>query len=165
MKKLDCGCGQGRRPAPGYDAYCDVFEPTTKMPGPYYKCPMEDMSCFQDKEFDFARCHHSLEHVTDADAACRELNRIAKSGLISFPGPLAEMCYGRRDHNYYIFPEKGRLIFVPKFHLSLGVPRRDVGGQLNIDFEWHDSFEWVVVHPVVMALRPHPPSLAECLAK
>ena len=153
MKKIDVGCGQGRRPSPGYDAYCDVFEPTTKMPGPYYKCPMEDMSVFQDKEFDFARCHHVIEHTTDPNRACSELVRIAKAGILSFPTAHAEMCYGRKDHNWYVFVFRGKLFFVPKFNESLGIPRAVAGGGLNVDFEWKDSFEWVVLEPAVRKLR------------
>ena len=134
--RLDCGCGSGRRPAKDFDAYCDVIKPRegVVLPEPYYCCPMEDMSCFQDKEFDYVRCHHVIEHVEDPKKACTELIRIGKSGLISFPPPQAEMCYGRKDHNWHVFVDRHRLVFVPKFYESLGFPRSVAGGALNVDF-------------------------------
>jgi hypothetical protein len=104
------------------------------------------MSCFKDKEFDWIRAHHSIEHCTDPDKACAEIQRIGKAGIISFPGTLAEMCYGRRDHNWYVFHENKRLVFVPKFHESLGFPRRIAGGTLNVDFRWEGSFNWIVLN-------------------
>ena len=147
MKRIDVGCGSGKRPAAGYDVYCDIIEPRPGLvlPEPYYEYPMEDMRCFKDKEFDFARCHHVIEHVNDPDAACRELIRIARAGIISFPPPQAEMMFGRRDHNFFVFVDRGRLLFVKKRHASYGVPRAVTRCELNVNFEWEGFFDWQVV--------------------
>lgn len=146
LKKIDIGSGDGRRPAKGYDVYTDVFAPRTPMPGngKFVLCPMEKMP-FKDKEFDYARCHHVIEHTTDPDKACSELVRIAQAGILSFPPPQAEMMFGRKDHNWFVFVDRNRLLFVKKRHPSYGVPRRVTGCQLNVNFEWEGSFDWQVV--------------------
>jgi len=147
MKKLDCGCGSGRRPAPGYDAYCDIIAPAPGviLPTPYYQCPLEDMRCFKNKEFDFVRCHHALEHTNDPGRACSELVRIAKAGILSFPTPQAELMFGRKDHNWFVFVDRGRLLFVRKRNPSLGIERRLTGCELNVDFKWENDFKWQMV--------------------
>jgi ubiquinone/menaquinone biosynthesis C-methylase UbiE len=100
---------------------------------------------FKDKEFDYARCHHVIEHTQDPDKACRELIRIAKEGILSFPPPQAEMMFGRKDHHWFVFVDRGRLLFVKKRHSSYGVARKVTGCELNVDFRWKDSFQWQVV--------------------
>jgi SAM-dependent methyltransferase len=105
---------------------------------------MEDMP-FRDKEFDWARCHHVIEHTTDPDKACQELIRIAKAGILSFPPPQAEMMFGRRDHNWYVFVDRQRLLFVPQWHESMGIPRAKTRCELNVNFQWEETFEWQVV--------------------
>ncbi len=143
--KLDCGCGSGpKRPAPGFDAYCDILDPKFVTARPYWQCAMEEMP-FKDKEFDFARCHHVIEHVNDPNKACAELIRIAKAGIISFPPPQAEIMFGRKDHHWFVFVDRGRLLFVRKRHPSYGVPRAVTGCQLNVDFKWEGSFKYQVV--------------------
>jgi len=145
LKRIDIGSGDGKRPAKGYDVYTDVNLPRTPMPGKFVLCPMESMGMFQDKEFDYARCHHVIEHVNDPDAACTQLIRIAKAGIISFPTPQAELMFGRRDHNWFVFVDRGRLLFVRKRYPCFGVPRRVTYCELNVDFNWEGSFKWITV--------------------
>jgi hypothetical protein len=134
-----------RRAAKGFDVYTDVIDPSkADVPGQYIQCPMEKMP-FKDKEFAYARCHHVLEHTNDPDKACSELVRIAASGLISFPTPQAEIMFGRSDHNWFVFVDRGRLLIVKKRYASYGVPRRDTGCELNANFEWRWTFDWQVV--------------------
>ena len=143
MKKIDIGSGGGKRPAKGFDMYTDINMPK-EPPSPFVQCAMEDMP-FGNKEFDFARAHHVIEHTVKPDAACSELIRIAKAGILSFPPPQAEMMFGRRDHLWYVFVDRGRLLFVKKRHASYGVPRAVTRCELNVNFEWEDSFDWQVV--------------------
>lgn len=142
--KIDIGSGDGKRPAKGYDVYTDIFVPRTPMPGKFVLCPMEKMP-FKDKEFDYARCHHVIEHTNDPGRACSELIRIAKAGVLSFPTPQAELMFGRRDHNWFVFVDRGRLLFVRKRNPSLGIERRLTGCELNVDFKWEGSFKWQMV--------------------
>ena len=146
-KAIDIGCGTGpKRPAPGYDRYCDVIpvRQGVQYPIPYTCCQMESMP-FEDKEFDFARCHHVIEHTNDPDKACSELIRIAKAGILSFPPAQAEIQFGRRDHNWFVFVDHGRLLFIKKRYPAYGVPRAVTGCELNRDFVWSGSFKWVTV--------------------
>lgn len=145
-RKIDIGCGSGpKRPAPGFDAYCDIHDPSVVTARPYYQCPMEDMHVFGNKEFDYARCHHVIEHVNDPNKACAELIRIAKGGIISFPTMQAELLFGRRDHNFFVTIDHGRLLFIRKRHPCYGVPRAVSGAELNVDFAWEGSFQWLVI--------------------
>ena len=98
MKRVDLGSGGGKRPAPGYDVYTDVNMPKAPPPN-FVQCPLEAMPMFKDKEFDYARCRHVIEHCVDPDKACSEIIRIAKAGVISFPSPQAEMMHGLAEHN------------------------------------------------------------------
>jgi len=143
MKRIDVGSGGGRRPAPGYDMYTDINMPA-EPPSPFVQCPMEMMP-FKDKEFDYARCHHVIEHTNDPGRACSELVRIAKAGILSFPTPQAELMFGRKDHNWFVFVDRGRLLFVRKRNPSLGIERRLTGCELNVDFKWENDFKWQMV--------------------
>lgn len=145
MSSIDLGCGATRkRCAQGYDVYTDIVEPKETLPGVYVKCPMENMP-FTDKEFDHARCHHVLEHVQDPNKACAELIRIAKAGIISFPPMQAEIQFGRKDHQWFVCIDKGRLLFIKKRHPSYGIPRRVTMCELNVNFEWEGRFQWQCV--------------------
>lgn len=144
-KTIDIGCGGTlRRAAPGYDVYTDIIDKSADFNGNYVRCAMENMP-FHNKEFSYARCHHVLEHTDDPDRACSELVRIAQAGIISFPPPQAEIMFGRKDHRWFIFVDRRRLLIVKKRHPSYGVPRRDTGCELNVDFRWEGTFDWQVV--------------------
>ena len=83
-KRIDIGCGATlKRAAPGYDVYTDIVECDLDLPGKYVRCAMEKMP-FANKEFEYARCHHVIEHTEDPAEACSELIRIAKAGVRSF---------------------------------------------------------------------------------
>lgn len=125
--------------------YTDIIKPVADFDGPYVQTPAEDLSMFADKSFDFARCHHVIEHVNDPAKACSELIRIAKSGILSFPPMQAEIMFGRRDHNWFVAIDRGRLLFIKKRHESYGIPRSITHCELNVDFPWEDSFEFQVV--------------------
>ena len=145
MKRVDVGCGGTvKRCAKGYDVYTEVFIPKEPMPAKFVLCSIEDMP-FKDKEFDYARCNHVIEHTEDPGKACSELVRIAKAGILSFPPPQAELMFGRKEHRWFVFVDKGRLLFVAKRNPSYGVPLKQTRCELNVNYEWKDSFEWIVV--------------------
>jgi SAM-dependent methyltransferase len=146
---LDAGSGIGpKRPAIGFSAYCDIIQPKNGdvVPENYHVAALEDMWCFTDKQFDYVRCHHAIEHTFDPDKACSELIRVGRRGLISYPPMWSCMLFGRRDHNWFVTEDTGRLVFIRKRHPSYGVPRRDVGTKLNLNFSWEGDFKWLVVN-------------------
>ena len=145
---LDAGSGIGpKRPAKGFSAYCDIIVPKNGdiVPENYHVAPLENMSCFGDKQFNYVRCYHAIEHCLDPDKACSELIRVGKGGLISFPPMQAEIMFGRKEHNWFVAVDRGRLLFIKKRHPSYGVPRRATGCQLNVNYPWTGSFKWQVV--------------------
>jgi ubiquinone/menaquinone biosynthesis C-methylase UbiE len=144
LRKIDIGCGGTlKRCAKGYDVYTDVFEPREELPGKFVLCPAEKLP-FGDKEFDYARMHHVIEHTNDPGKACEEMLRISKAGIISFPPAQAELMFGRKEHKWFVFVDRGRLLFVKKRHPSYGIPRKQTGCELNVNFEWEGVFKWLV---------------------
>lgn len=69
---------------------------------------------FSDKEFDFAYSHHVFEHVEDPLTACREMMRIAKSGVIITPSILADLLFGRSYHKWLVMDRGNTLMFFRK---------------------------------------------------
>jgi len=163
MKKIDIGCG-GRKLHEGYDVYTDIYKSDAVKNNPevnkrFVLASMEDMSMFKDKEFDFARCHHVIEHVNDPDKACSELIRIAKSGVLYFPTVQADILIGRADHNWLIFPidvkgeKQKHLLFIRKRFKSYYPPHKkalppEIRPMISLQapiFRWKGSFKWTVV--------------------
>jgi SAM-dependent methyltransferase len=76
---------------------------------------------FDDDQFDFAVCSHTLEDVRDPIRVCRELSRIAKAGYVEVPSRLVEQAYGVEGpwagwghHRWLIDVVDGGLRFVHK---------------------------------------------------
>ena len=155
-QKIDCGCGH--RPKPGFDVYTDVYASKEVQNNPevlnrFIKTPLEDMSMFEDKQFDYAWCHHVIEHVNDPEKACAELMRIAKEGELRFPTTQVELMCGRYDHKWAVFivaPDHLLFIsryFTPPYRSRNGVPNGN-GRYLKLEqepFKWKDSFKVTVI--------------------
>jgi hypothetical protein len=76
---------------------------------------------FDDGQFDFAVCSHTLEDVRDPVWVCTELNRVARAGYIEVPSRLEEQAFGVQGswsgwshHHWLIDVSPGRLDFVFK---------------------------------------------------
>ena len=69
---------------------------------------------FKDKQFDFAYSHHVFEHLDDPGLACREMIRIASSGVIITPSFFAEQMFGRSYHRWLIMDREKCLYFFRK---------------------------------------------------
>lgn len=79
---------------------------------------------FEDDQFDFAVCSHTLEDVRDPIWVCSELNRVARAGYIEVPSRLDEQTMwvqgpwvGWGHHHWFIDIEDGGLDFVFKTHV------------------------------------------------
>lgn len=153
--KIDIGAGT--RPQKGYDVYTDIYKSdvvknNVEIASRFTLAAMEDMRAFKDKEFEFAYCHHVIEHVNDPDKACKELIRIAESGILYFPTTEAEILFGRSDHNWMVFqPKNNHLLFVRKRFQSYYSPKtlpagvRQYTALQQKPFEWKGEFTWTVV--------------------
>lgn len=69
---------------------------------------------FQDKSFDFVIASHVLEHVPDVAQACRELQRIAKSGYIELPYEGMAKILDLESHLWWCKKQGRKLIFNAK---------------------------------------------------
>lgn len=119
---------------------------------------------FKSKEFDYVFCSQTLEHVSNPQAACAELQRVAKRGLIDAPRSCLDLAFSHTDHIWLIDRIDGILYFRPKpikttssvifdNWASIGW-RFDQSVQERVDFlyrnvsnnlfEWEDSFEFKV---------------------
>lgn len=62
-----------------------------------------DMSCFNNKEFNFVLCSETLNHVNDPIAVCKELIRVAKRGYISVGSALYAILWSDPGHIWQCF--------------------------------------------------------------
>ena len=79
---------------------------------------------FQDDQFDFAVCAHTLEDVRDPVWVCHELTRVARAGYIEVPSRLEEHSYGFQGawvgwghHRWLVDVGPDRIDFVLKHHV------------------------------------------------
>lgn len=69
---------------------------------------------FADNYFDFVLCNQIIEHIEDLPAFIKEINRVAKRGLIIVPHALRERLFGWHYHRWFIDLNKDTLVFYPK---------------------------------------------------
>jgi len=79
---------------------------------------------FEDGQFDFAVCSHTLEDIRDPVGVCAELQRVARAGYIEVPSRAAEQsprvgggCVGWSHHRWLVDIHEGRVDFVHKPHV------------------------------------------------
>jgi hypothetical protein len=82
---------------------------------------------FEDKQFDFVVCGHTLEDIRDPIWACSELIRVARAGYIEVPSRLEEHTYGFQGpwvgwghHRWLVEISDNRIDFVLKHHVIHG---------------------------------------------
>jgi SAM-dependent methyltransferase len=125
---LDLGCGNN--PVAGAIVAVDRYvEPKERVFGAGALIDAEKMKArgiafintridgplpFADKEFDFAYSHHAFEHVDHPDIACREILRVAESGVIITPSIFAETIFGRPYHKWLVMERGNTLLFFKK---------------------------------------------------
>lgn len=104
---------------------------------------------FADKTFDFVYCRHTLEDLYNPVLACREMDRVGRSGFIETPSPIAELARGvDRDsppwrgyhhHRYIVWVEGDTLVFLPKYPIVEYVAFGELEERLS---------EWLSAHPL-----------------
>ena len=82
---------------------------------------------FDDGQFDFVVCCHTLEDVRDPLQVCREIVRVGKAGYVETPSRLEEQSYGFQGpwvgwghHRWLVSVEGNRIEFVFKHHVIHG---------------------------------------------
>ena len=78
---------------------------------------------FEDGQFAFAVCSHTLEDVRDPVWVCSELQRVARAGYVEVPSRLEEQCHGVHGewvgwahHRWLVDVVDGGLVFGHKSH-------------------------------------------------
>ena len=78
---------------------------------------------FEDDQFDFAVCSHTLEDIRDPIWVCRELQRVARAGYIEVPDRREEQCFGVHGrwagwshHRWLVDVEEQSISFTGKPH-------------------------------------------------
>lgn len=111
---------------------------------------------FEDKQFDFAICSHTLEDVRDPVWVCQELQRVAKAGYIEVPSRLEEQApyiqgrhVGWGHHHWLVDMVDGGVQFVFKHHVIHGKEEFQVPTKVATSLTpeervqalwWEDSF-------------------------
>jgi len=112
---------------------------------------------FEDDQFDFSICSHTLEDVRDPVWVCEELMRVSKAGYIEVPSRVNEQSVGIQGrhvgwghHHWLVDVHDGSIDFVFKHHILHGkeqfqVPH-DVSKALTPEqrvqtFWWEGSFD------------------------
>lgn len=79
---------------------------------------------FDDRQFDFAICSHTLEDVRDPVWVCSELQRVAAAGYVEVPAMREELTYGIQGpwvgwghHHWLVLVSDGGLEFIFKHHV------------------------------------------------
>jgi hypothetical protein len=113
---------------------------------------------FQDRQFDFSICSHTLEDVRDPLFVCAELIRVSRRGYIEVPSRLEEQSYGFQGpwagwghHRWLIESEGDELTFVFKHHVLHNRPSDHFPADFHaglsdearvLAFWWQDSFSF-----------------------
>jgi hypothetical protein len=145
--------GPGDRPLPRADIYVDFAEIKSGDRGRFVQCDAaRELLPFADKEFDFVYCRHLLEDTWNPFAICAEMSRVAKSGYIETPSPLAELCRGVDDtklpyrgyhhHRWIVWDNRGQLTFVTKYPVVeyLGCDDAVLAGNLRLGPRYWNTY-------------------------
>lgn len=69
---------------------------------------------FKDNAFDFSFSSHLLEHVEDPGKVIKEMMRISRAGYLEVPNGVLEVIEPFNSHLWFVFQDKGKLIFYRK---------------------------------------------------
>jgi hypothetical protein len=112
--------------------YGDPADPGTERYGPETWvrrdiCDREPWP-FEDGQFDFVVCSHTLEDVRDPVWVCEEIQRVGRAGYIEVPSRLEEQAVGVEGpwagwghHRWLVDVGDGEIDFVLKFHVIHGL--------------------------------------------
>jgi hypothetical protein len=112
---------------------------------------------FEDGQFDFVICSHTLEDVRDPVGVCREMMRVGRAGWITTPAAVTELTRGIesphwcgwRHHRWLVEREGDGIVFLAKPHnvndptwpAAVRSPRFLRPGALEpLSFYWEGSF-------------------------
>ena len=118
----------------------------------------KDKFPYEDKEFDFVYARHVLEDLYNPFHCMDEMSRIAKSGFIECPSPIAEVCRdvenyignpkdkwrGYQHHHNFVWND-GVLNFLHKFPIIEFMKlenENDIYKKLEKPINWNTYYMW-----------------------
>lgn len=123
----------------------------------------EEKLPFEDKEFDFLYCRHTLEDIQNPRFALQEMIRVSKAGYIETPSPLVEISKGvdahtmsdlfggYLHHRYIVWSniDKNEVHFLPKYGSFIdqlmyitSSTQYQADNILENPFYWNNYFYW-----------------------
>lgn len=145
--------GPGFVPFPLARTFVDIRE-LPDLPGTCYDVDVNrEPLPFYEKEFDFCYARHVLEDMWNPFNLIAQMSRIAKSGYIETPSPIAECCkgvdggsppyHGYHHHRFMVWDNDGELTFVSKFPVIEHLAFRGNDAVLRAGpLYWNTYFLW-----------------------
>jgi len=168
-KVLDVGGSMKQHRDINIDTIIDIIRPEES---PYYSGKLlakhfakvditKEKFPFEDKEFDFCLCTHTLEDLTYPFLAIEEMSRVAKRGYIATPSFGHDIVFShinftnwhtgaRREpgisHHKWLFYKKGKVMYVvPKNYpllYSSGFHFVKWSGEEELEYCWEDEIKY-----------------------
>ncbi len=116
---LDVGCGAFPNDAATIACDMSLDEDrhrtgrATQVDRPFVLCDASALP-FRDGAVDFVIASHIGEHVDDPERFCRELSRVASSGYVETPSPLADYLLDEEYHQWRVASHGSTLVFARK---------------------------------------------------
>jgi hypothetical protein len=106
---------------------------------------------FEDGQFDFSICSHTLEDIRDPLWVCSELIRVSKAGYIEVPSRAFESCrdlerpgmVGLSHHRWLIDIEGDHVRYLPKMHLIHAERRFSLPASHCREMSPRDAVQWL----------------------
>ncbi len=101
---------------------------------------------FEDGQFDFAVCSHTLEDVRDPVFVCKELQRVAKAGYLEVPSRIEEHMTGIHGpwpgwahHRWVCEIDEAAITFVHKSHAMPSIPHSPLPPERRVQWLWWEG--------------------------
>jgi SAM-dependent methyltransferase len=105
---------------------------------------------FDDNQFDFVVCSHTLEDIRDPLTACREITRVGKAGYVEVPSRLQEQSFGVQGpwvgwgHHRWLIDIRGdKLYFTFKHHVIHGRSSDHFPAGFHADLTDEQKVQWL----------------------
>lgn len=120
---------------------------------------------FEDNEFDYVICTHTLEHAEDPAKFIDEMCRVGKRGFLETPSLLGEYLIPKKSHKWVLLDVEGTVVLYEKEKVGLSqtmdfgelflnyFPRKSIGWKimqrthhqmLTMNYEWEGKIDYLV---------------------
>ena len=124
---------------------------------------------FEDGQFDFAVCSHTLEDIRDPVFACKELQRVAKAGYLEVPSRVEEHMTGVNGpwpgwahHRWVCDIRDGAITFVHKSHAIPPIAHKELPPERRVQWLWWEG-SFACRERILRSIEEHDAYFAEPL--